>query len=49
MQMRPDYVAERIVRGLSRRRRIITIDWRYRILIFLWRLIPDCIWERIRV
>ena len=49
MQMRPDYVAEHIVRGLSRRRRIITIDWRYRILIFLWRLIPDCIWERIRV
>lgn len=49
MQMRPDYVAEHIVRGLSRRRRVITIDWRYRILVFLWRLIPDCIWERIRV
>lgn len=49
MQMRPDYVAERIVRGLAHRRRVIVVDWRYSVLLFVWKLIPDCIWERIRV
>lgn len=49
MQMRPDYVAERIVRGLKRRRRVIVVDWRYHVLLWLSRLIPDFVWERIRL
>lgn len=49
MQMRPDYVAEHIVRGLLHHHRVIVIDWRYKILCFVWRLIPDFIWERIKV
>lgn len=49
MQMRPDYVAERIVRGLNRRRRVIVVDWRYRVLLWISHLIPDFLWERVKI
>ena len=39
-------VAVAIVRAIHRKKRVVTIDWRYRILVFFWRLIPDCVWER---
>ena len=42
-------VAHQIVRGLERRRTIITIDWRYRLLVFFWRLIPRWLWVRMRI
>ena len=38
-----------ILRGLKRRRRIITFDWRFRLITLVWRLIPRCIWERLRI
>ncbi len=47
MLMKKEKVAELIVKGLKRRRRVLTIDWRYRLLVAFWRLIPRCIWERI--
>lgn len=40
--------ADCILRGLKRKRRIVTFDWRFRVLTALWRLIPRCIWERMR-
>lgn len=39
--------AEHIRRGLRHRRRIITFDWRFKLLTLFWRLIPRCLWERI--
>lgn len=42
-------VARDIVRALKHRRRIRIIDWRYRLLVFFWRLIPRPLWERLRV
>ena len=39
--------AEHILRGLRHRRRIITFDWRFKLLTLFWRLIPRCFWERI--
>lgn len=39
--------AEHILRGLRHRRRIITFDWRFKLLTLFWRLIPRCLWERI--
>lgn len=39
----PD-VAAQIVKGIDRKKRTLIIDWRYRILVFFWRLIPRCIW-----
>lgn len=38
--------ARYILRGLKRRRRIITFDWKFRLITSIWRLIPRCVWER---
>ena len=43
----PD-VAAQIVKGIDCKKRTLIIDWRYRILIFFWRLIPRCIWLRLK-
>jgi short-subunit dehydrogenase len=47
MQMKAENVARDIVKGIKKRKRIVTIDWRYRLLVALWKLIPRSIWERI--
>jgi len=44
MLMRSDYVARKIVGAINSGRRVATIDWRWRIVVGLWRLIPRCIW-----
>lgn len=49
MLMKPDKVARKIVRAIERKKRVAIIDWRYRILVFFWRLIPNFIWERIKL
>lgn len=49
MQMEVADVARAIVRALKRRQRIVTIDWRYRLLVAIWKLIPRPLWERIRL
>lgn len=38
--------AQYIIKGLARRKRIITFDWRYRSIVFFWRMIPRWLWER---
>lgn len=42
-------VADEIINALQRRKRVIIIDWRYRILVFFWRLIPRWIWVKLPV
>ena len=49
MLMNQNKVARKIVRAVERKKRVAVIDWRYRLLVFFWRLIPNCIWERIRL
>ena len=49
MLMSVDRIADRIVRALERRRRRIVIDRRYAALVFLWRLLPEWLWERLNV
>ena len=49
MLMDPVKVSRKIVRAIERKKRVAVIDWRYKILVFLWRLIPNCIWERIKL
>ena len=46
MLMTADTAARYIVRSFERRQRILIFDWRYRLLVAFWRLIPRCIWER---
>lgn len=49
MLMRPERVADAIFRALCRGRRRMVIDGRYRALVFLWRLVPEWLWERLTV
>lgn len=49
MLMETSYVAGKIVKGLIKGRRRIVIDWRYRIIIFVWHLIPRRLWEHINL
>lgn len=47
MLMRPEAVARQIVRALYRRKRVAVIDWRYRLLVFFWKMLPRWIWKRL--
>lgn len=49
MVLSVEKVARLLVKGLLQRRRRLVIDWRYRLLIAVWRAIPRCIWERLPV
>lgn len=49
LQLEPYDVALSIVKALERGQRVKTIDWRYALLVSLWRLIPRWLWERMRV
>lgn len=49
LMMKPQRVAADIVRAIVRRRRVATIDWRYRLLVLGWRLIPNWLWERLHI
>ena len=49
MLMRPEAVASDIVKSVYRQRHVHVIDFRYRVLTFLWRLIPRWLWRRIRL
>ena len=49
MLMKATYVAQQIVKAISKRKRIAIIDWKYQILVSFWRLIPKGIWLRLPV
>lgn len=47
--MQADKVAQTIVSSLLKGKRRVIIDWRYRILVFIWKLIPDWLWEKLPI
>ena len=49
MLMQVSDVAKDIVRAIERRKRVAIIDWKFRILVGFWRLIPKWIWLRLPV
>ncbi len=49
MMMKTENVARSIVRGILSGKRVVTIDWRFRILVFFWRLIPSWLWVRLKI
>ena len=49
MLMKTEDVARSIVKALYSKRRVAIIDWRYRILVFFWKMIPRFIWKRMKV
>ena len=42
-------VAEEIIQSIERKKRVAIIDWKYRILVAFWRLIPRWLWLRLPV
>ncbi len=49
LQLAPDSVARKIVKAIEKHKTVATIDWRYRILVTLWRMVPRWIWVRMKV
>lgn len=49
MMMNVGKTAEKIVRAVDRRRRVAVIDWRWNIVVGLWRLIPAWLWRLLPV
>lgn len=49
MLMRVDYAARHILRAIDGHKSVRIVDWRYRILVGLWRLIPRFLWERLPI
>lgn len=49
MLMQANSVAAHIISAIARKKRVAVIDWRYAILVFFWKLIPSCLWERMPV
>lgn len=49
MQLSAKDVARDIINAIDRKKGIAIIDWRYRVLVFLWRLIPRWLWIRLRI
>ncbi len=47
--MQPDKVARQIVRAIGKKKRRIVIDWRYAVLVSGWKLLPQWLWERLRM
>ena len=45
MLMKKEDVAKDIVCALKKKKRILVIDWRYRILVIFWKLIPAWLWK----
>lgn len=45
--MQLPYAVPRIIRALRRRARVAVVDWRWNILVGLWRLVPNALWVRI--
>lgn len=49
LQLKPEDVAKHIVNAIENRKEVKVIDWRYEILVFLWRLIPRWLWTRLKI
>ena len=47
LQLKAEDVARTIVRAIERGSEVVTIDWRYRLLVAAWQLIPRWIWVRL--
>ena len=49
LQLDAGSVAAHIVRAIEQGKEVKTIDWRYAALVCLWRLIPRCLWTRMKI
>lgn len=47
--MQTDRVADQIVKAIDKQKRIAVIDYKYKVLVFFWKLIPQWLWERLSI
>lgn len=47
--MEAPIVAAHILQAIYDKKRVATIDWRYRLLVFFWQLVPNWLWVRLPV
>lgn len=46
MEMTLEYVVPKIIHAIVKHPRVAVIDWRYNILVGLWRMIPNSLWTK---
>ena len=49
LQLKPEKVAKSIVHAIEHNKKVVVIDWKYRILVFFWQLIPRWLWIRLPI
>lgn len=49
MTMKTEPVARAAVKAIYRKRHVAVIDWRWRVVTALWRLIPHRLWRRMKI
>lgn len=49
MLMQKDKVARIASRAVIKKKRVKVIDWRWAVVVFFWRMIPNALWERMRI
>lgn len=49
LQLSAHEVAKDIIKAIKKKKSIVIIDWRYRILVNLWKLIPRWLWIRLNI
>ncbi len=38
-------VASSIIKGIETKKRLLVINWKYKLLVFFWPLVPECLWK----
>ncbi|MDL2305820.1 SDR family NAD(P)-dependent oxidoreductase [Bacteroides sp. OttesenSCG-928-D19] len=49
LMLSPETVARHIMKAILNRKSYVTIDWKYRLLVFFWRFMPRRLWIRLPV
>lgn len=47
MKLHAEDVARTIVKAIEKKKTIVVIDWKYRLLVFFWQIVPRCLWKRL--
>lgn len=49
LQLSVEEAAKSIIKGVLKKKSIVTVDWKYKILVFFWKLIPRWLWVRLPI
>ena len=49
LMLKPERVAKTIVHAIIHQRRIVVIDWKWRLITFFWSLLPNRLWRLLKL